>query len=226
MYFLDAISYPFKSTSWAGKAFVAFLLSVIPIVNIFGMIVLSGYTLRTAREVLAGNSELPEFDFGEDAMKGFMLLITSIVYELPLLFIYSRMRRTMSGRTTIDISGELLLLLIVITIVTSLFLLIATARYVATDDFGVFIDFGGNFALMSRSFGSIVMYAINAILFGLAGGILVLLGTVLCIIPGIVVGVMLTFGRGYLLARFVQDIGLSLDEGKLKNDHLKNDFSR
>ena len=150
---MDAISYPFNSRSWAGKAFIAFLLGVIPIVNIFGAIVLAGYTLRCAREILAGSTDLPEFDFGEDAMKGFMLLITSLVYEIPILFLYTQMRRTVSGRMTITLSSEVIILLLLVGLISGLFLLMATARYVATDDFGVFVDFGGNFDLMRRKNG-------------------------------------------------------------------------
>jgi hypothetical protein len=226
VYFTDAISYPFNSKSRVGKAFIAFLLSVIPLVNILGAIVLSGYTLRAAREVLSGNPDLPEFDFAEDITKGFMLLITSIVYGIPMMFLSSQFRQTANGRLVVTMSGPMIILVFLIGIVSGLFLLIATARYIVTDDFEVFVDFSGNFALMSRNFGSILMYGINLLLFGLAGGLLVLLGFVLCIIPGIVVGVMLTFGRAYLLARFVDSIGLSLDGEKFKNDKLKNDFVR
>jgi hypothetical protein len=230
MYFLDAISYPFKSTSWAGKAFIAFLLTCIPIVNIFGAIVLSGYAVRAAREILSGRTELPEFDFGEDITKGFILLITSIVYGIPGLILSNQLQRSIvvvGGRATMtNISGGMVILLVILSIITSLFLLIAIARYIVTDDFGVFVDLGGNFNLLSRNLGTILMYGINVVLFGIVGLVLVMVGLVACIIPGIVVGIMLSFGRAYLLARFVEDLGLSLNQEKFKNDRPKNDFAR
>jgi hypothetical protein len=215
MYFVEAFSYLFNSQNWFGKAFIVFLLTVIPIVNILGAIVLAGYSIRIVREILAGRMEVPEFDFAEDATKGFLLTIAGIVYSIPFLLISRSVEVVQIGQnvsTRMTMSPVVVLLLFILGIIMGMMLLIATVRYAVTDDFAVFVDLGGNFNMLRNNFGAVIMYGLNVIGFGIVGGILVVLGMVLCIIPGIVMAVSLVFGRAYLLAQFAQAIGLSIDD--------------
>lgn len=213
MYFLDAIQYPFKSQGWIGKAIIAALLLFIPIVNIFGGIMLSGYVLRLVREILGGSTELPDFDYGGDFMRGIVVVIAAIVYQIPTMIITAVITGAL-GR-----NGQIIAIIIsiVLGIIVGLLLLVATVRYALTDDTNAFMQVGDNLAVIRDNMGAIINYVINGFLYGIVAGILVTIGFVLLVIPGLILTPMVMFGGAYMIARFAEEANLAGGKAKAKN---------
>lgn len=215
MYVFEAIQYPFKSQGWIGKAFVGALLLLIPIVNIFGAIVLAGYMMRIIREVRAGNETLPEMDFVADFMRGLVLVLGNILYQIPV-FIISFLLGAVFGRS----DGGLVigsLVSMVISVVVGAVLLVAHVRYALTEDFNAYLQVSDNIAIARDNIGALLMYVLNAIVFALVASIAVTIGLFLLIIPGLLVAAMMVFASGYMLARVSEDLGLSGGKIKAKN---------
>lgn len=83
-----AFSYVFKDNDWFKKLAIAALFSLIPVV---GQFVLVGWRLRIAKNVIDGNKEypLPNVSFGEDLSRGFMAMLISAIYILPIAILLS-----------------------------------------------------------------------------------------------------------------------------------------
>jgi len=215
MYFFDALQYPFNSKGWISKAAVAGIMLLIPFVNIFAAIMLGGYMMRLVREINSGNMELPEFDFGSDFGRGLTVILYSLIYYIPMLII-SFVLGLLLGRSGGG-QGIASLLGSIVGFIFGLFLMVAYARYAVTDDTGVFMQFGENVAILRDNIGAVVSYFINALLFGIIAGIVVMIGFVLCVIPGMIMLPMFYFGGAYLMARFAQDAGITGEKMKSKN---------
>lgn len=205
MYFFDAIKYPFNSQGVWGKIGMAFLLVIIPIVNIFGAFVLTGYGLKIMSSVMHGDENLPEFEMGADFMRGLTVFIVALIYQIPT-FILSFLVGSMgnSGLTLI-----LALVLVVVSIIIAFLLIVALIRYATSGDTGVFMAVGENFGYLSGNPGAAVMFIVNAILFGIVVGIIVTIGFILLVIPGIILSIASLFSAYYLYARFGMELGIS-----------------
>ncbi len=209
MYFFEALQYPFNSKGWINKAAIAGIMLVIPLVNIFAAIMLAGYMLRLIREISDGNMELLEFDYGGDFSRGLTLILYSLIYIIPMLVV-SFLLGMLLGR-----SGGLLGS--IIGFFFSMLIAVVYVRYALTEDTGVFMQFGDNIAILRENLSAAISYLINSFFFGLVGGIIVMIGFVLCVIPGLILLPMLYFGSAYMLVRFGQDMGLMGGKVKAKN---------
>jgi hypothetical protein len=202
MYFLDAINYPYRSNGLWGKLLTAFLL-MIPIVNLFGAFVLVGYGLKIIRSVLDGEQDLPDFDFVADFSQGIVAAIVAFVYCIPMLVVYFL---AFSGNSP---NIALLLIYFILSIVTSFMVIAAMTRYAITEDTSALWAVGENLNIVTAHPGSILRFYINYLLFGIIIVLGVILGTILLIIPGIIVGVAAQFSNYYLYARWAEEVGLA-----------------
>src|SRR5258706_8880959 len=81
-----SVTYPFEDRDWLKKVGILFLLGLIPGLNI---IVLSGYALTVARNILRGEPfPLPYWaDWSDIAVRGLISIVAGFIYFLPpLLF--------------------------------------------------------------------------------------------------------------------------------------------
>lgn len=210
MYFFEALQYPFNSKSWLSKAIIGAVLLFIPIL---GSLVIGGYVLRLVREILDGNMELPEFDFGADFMRGLTAFLFSLVYQIPV-FILSFILGLVFGR-----NGSLIASLIggIFGLVVGLVLMVGYVRYAISEDSGVFMQFSRNIGILQENIGTLISYFINALLYGLVAGILLMIGYMLCFLPGLILTPMVVFGGAYMIARLAQDLGITAYGEKAKN---------
>jgi hypothetical protein len=208
MYFFEALQYPFNSQGWIGKAAIGVVLMIIPI---FGWFTLGGYVLRLTREILNGNMELPDYDYGADFGRGLSLFVAALIYQIPA-FIIGFVLGALLGNGIVS-----RILVWAIGYLIGLILQVAIVRYVLTEDFSVFWDLGRNFALIRDNIGAVVTYIINTILFGIVAGIILTIGFMLLVIPGLILTPLICYASAYLLARYAQELGLSVGKSKEKN---------
>jgi hypothetical protein len=204
MYFMDAIRYPFNSPGLWGKMGVAFILMLIPI---FGPLVLAGYGLKTINSIMHGDETLPEFDLGGDFMHGIIILLVTLVYQIPV-WIMTALAALLAGSSS-AMAGIIVLVMVIMSIITSFLLGVALLRYAATGDTNVFLAIGDNFDYLSRNPGAVGMFLVNAFLFGLAISIVIGIGFVLLIIPGVILCIASIFSASYLYARFGIELGVA-----------------
>lgn len=206
MYFFEALQYPFNSKGWISKAAIGAVLMIIPIL---GWFTLAGYMVRIIREVMDGNQELPEYDYGADFSRGLMIFLFSLAYEIPAIIIAVILRSVMGQ----NVIGQLLAS--VVGFVISLLITVAMIRYAQTEDTSVYLQLGENANTLTNNLGTVISYFINTLLFGVIAWIMIVIGIFLCVIPALILAPMLYFGYAYMIARFGQD--LNLTEGKAKN---------
>jgi hypothetical protein len=215
MYFFEAIQYPFNSKGWINKAAVAGIMLIIPLVNIFAIIMLGGYIMRLVREISDGNMELPEFDYGADFGRGLTVILYSLVYYIPMLIVSFLLGIVLGLLLGKNAQGVASILGSLVGLVFGVVLMVAWVRYALTDDTGVFMQVSRNIAIVRDNIGPIISYFINSFVYGIIAGIILVIGFLLCVIPGMIMLPMIYFGSAYLMARFAQDLNLS--EGKSKN---------
>lgn len=185
MYFLDAIAYPFSGRKTLGKLIIGLLLTVIPIVNIFGTFALAGYYLRMVDSIMNHQRDLPEwYDFGSLLSRGFLLVIGYIVYWLITIIL------------TITIIG------IPIAVFVPAAAVYASTRYARTGRFADLIDIGGNMGMVFRNFGASMLFYINAFLFGFFISLIAIWGLAFLIVPGILCAMAAQYSNAYLSARY------------------------
>lgn len=219
MYFMDAIQYPFNSQGWFKKLVIAFLLTLIPIINIFGAIVLLGYTLSIVRSVMQGETDLPEYDFGDNIGKGLMALLGGLVYAIPLIILLVLINLILP--VSYDTFGDpqmnplALLLTMLLALLWGPIIVVAVVRYAIEDSTGALFDFMGNINTVVNNPGPTVMYYVNALILGLIVGVLAMVGFFLLVIPGLIVTTASTFMQGYLYAAYARDLGLGMRKRKV-----------
>jgi hypothetical protein len=86
MDFAKAFSFVFDDEDWVTKIVIGGLVSLIPIV---GELLLLGYMIAIARNVIRGNPQaLPDWsDFGQMLVEGLFAFIINLVYALPILIV-------------------------------------------------------------------------------------------------------------------------------------------
>jgi len=83
--FREAIKRPFQDFKKLG---IGALMYMIPLVNIITMFFASGYGLECAKTAMKKKSNLPEWaDWGNLWIRGFLSLLISIIYALPLVIL-------------------------------------------------------------------------------------------------------------------------------------------
>jgi hypothetical protein len=86
MDFAKAFSFVFDDEDWVTKIVIGGLVAIIPIV---GELLLTGYIIAIARNVIRSNPQtLPDWsDFGQMLVDGLFVLIIGLVYALPILIV-------------------------------------------------------------------------------------------------------------------------------------------
>lgn len=85
MDFGKAFSYVFEDPDWFKKVGIASLVGLIPII---GQLVVMGFALQTARNVMRGEIRpLADLDFSSQLGLGFKSFVVALVYSLPLIIL-------------------------------------------------------------------------------------------------------------------------------------------
>lgn len=181
-----SFSYIFNDKDWFKKVALPALCGLIPII---GQLVITGWGLKATKNVIDGNEQnaLPDLDFGADLGRGFMAVLITIIYSLPVsilagissgLFAWGSSEMSDAGRMIPYILGGCVGLVgLLFAILVAFMGIIATANYVAKGRFGAAFDFKEIFALLKRSFGSWLLVILGQIL---AMGIIAPLGIIAC----------------------------------------------
>ncbi|HMO58508.1 MAG TPA: DUF4013 domain-containing protein [Roseiflexaceae bacterium] len=188
-----AFRYVFEDENWVARVLIGTLLSLIPLVGIF---MIFGYMLKIAENVAQGMERpLPEWnDFGDLLVRGLYALVISLVYSLPLLVIVFGMICAMgvivggAANTMGEEAGGLVAavgillyvlfigLMIVGSVLISIVVYAAMARYVATKDFGSALRIGEVLGMVRQRPMPWVMVLVVSILAGLVAS----LGIIAC----------------------------------------------
>jgi hypothetical protein len=190
-----AFTYVFKEEDWFKKIAIPALCGLIPII---GPLIVSGWSLKAAKNVIDGNAEtaLPELDFGADLGRGFMAALITMIYNLPVAIFVVAASGLFTAGGNADQTMSIVLYVVggcagLIGLLLGLLVLflnvVAIANYVATGEFGAAFRFGELFKML-KSFGPWALAVLGSII-GLS--IIAPIGTVAC---GI--GVLLTTAYG------------------------------
>jgi len=99
-------------------------------------------------------------------------------------------------------------------------LVTAYARYGATGSALSLFDVVGNIGLAVTNLGAGVLFFVNSLLYGLAVGILVSLGFVLLIIPGLILAVAAQIGQYHLYGQYARQMGIG-ERRKRKQEEIE-----
>jgi len=198
----SAFTYMFDDPDWVKKlaigggiAIGGVILSPI-IVGLAILLLLGGYMLETLKSVRDGQKALPEWtDFGNLFMKGLMVFLIGLIYNIPSL-IFSCLSGVTNGvMGQADSNSTLAQVLPILAACFGCFQLILSLaaavitpagliRYARYDTFGAAFQFGEIFNFIKTNIGNYIV----AILLGWVAGLVGLLGLIACII-----GVFFTF---------------------------------
>ncbi|MBN1430312.1 MAG: DUF4013 domain-containing protein [Anaerolineae bacterium] len=205
MDFVKALTYPFDDENWLKKLGIAVLVSLayfIPVVgSIPAAIILQGWLIETIKRVKDNHPDpLADWDdFGGIFSKGLSPFLASILYQVPTLIFACIMASTlilpaMGGESSdmvaglASVTGGLLIccscLILFYVIAATLVYAGGLIRFVDKPEFGTFMEFGENLALVRNNIGDFLMVALYILLAGLL----------------IVVASSVTFGLGSLVA--------------------------
>lgn len=209
MYFIDALQYPLKDSSWITKMIIAGVLLFIPII---GWLILGGYALRTTKGLLTNQTGLPEWDdWGGDLSRGFMAFLGGLLYNIPTILISccTTILGNSDNFAIVALNCILSLVQLGYGFVIVPFLFSAIARFSLTEDFGSYLDFGGRFEDVTNNSGDALMLVLNYFIFGIIMAIAIMVGFVLCCIPGLIAYGVAIMGGAYLVAEWGKIIGVS-----------------
>ncbi len=183
----EAFGFAFKDDKWIVKILVGGLLLFVPFIGTFLAL---GYTAATARHVVDRHpSPLPEWgNFGDLLKRGFFSIVIGFVYALPILLpmflflcvLFPLGAATGDSDAAAGLIGLLTLCLIplvlIFTIVASLFSYAALVRYIQTDSLGDAFQFGVVIGMVRAQ----PMTWVMLLLVGFLGGLVAGSGSLLC----------------------------------------------
>ncbi len=183
----EAFGFAFKDHKWVTKILIGGLLLLVPFIGTF---LASGYTIATARLVVDRHpSPLPEWDnFGDLLKRGFFSIVIGFVYALPILLpmflflcvLFPLGAAAGDSDAAAGLIGLLTLCLIplvlIFTIVASLFSYAALVRYIQTDSLGDAFQFGVVIEMVRAQ----PMTWVMLLLVGFLGGLVAGSGSLLC----------------------------------------------
>ena len=188
-----AFTYMFDDEEWVQKLVIGGLLtlvSVIPLVNIFTILVIAGYSLRVLKNVAEGSDRpLPAWDdWGGDWMKGLMVVLAALVYSIPTIIVSGAgwiVTWIAGGGDPSDLSGPLGVCMFGVSCLTGLWsLLVAIVlpagmiEYATDGQFSSFFRFGAIFRFIGDNLSNyIVAWLLNVV-----AGIIGSFGFILCVI--------------------------------------------
>ncbi len=194
-----AFTYMFEDEDWIKKILIGGLLSIVPIVNFIPI----GYFLDALNNIIDGQElPLPEWNLGEQFMKGLILFVASLIYSIPIILVLIVMVVVLAiGGSLEGDTGEGLVavcipasycLMFLFGLLIAVIMPAAVIKYVDTGQFGAFFRFGEIFGLITSNLGSYIV----ALLLALAASV------VAQIVGGIACGIGLLFTMiwAYLVA--------------------------
>ncbi len=141
---LDALMYPVRNDPrWPTKMFLGGVALIIPVV---GPVVLTGYNIRAARRVLAGDKNLPEWgavNLTADLSRGCFMVIGSGIHLIVYAIVFAILGAIVGFLTEAFAPFAILGLFIgpIIGYIVVTGLLNATVRYIATESIMEFFNF-------------------------------------------------------------------------------------
>lgn len=201
----EAIQYPFDDQEWIQKLAIMLVLLFIPI---FGWLILFGYVLRAARDLLRGETGLPVFDdWTGDLARGLGGAIGVLIYMIPS-WIMGGMQAAVEDSVVSCLSccigcGQMLYGIFILPFEFS-----ALARYAVSEDISVFLDLRGRFEDITENMSDVLMLIVNMVVLYILASIAIPIGLVLCCVPGLLGIVAMGLINAHLLAQWGRVLGL------------------
>ena len=179
MDFMRALTFPFEDEEWLKKLGLGVLIQFIPIV---GSLALQGWSFELSKRVKNNDPvPLPDWsDFGGKLGKGFMIFLAMLIYQIPSIIIGciigfaptllaaggdSDEGLAAAGTAVTAIMACCGCILIIYIILAAIVFWGGYVRYLDTEEFGTFMQFGENFGLVRENigdFGMALVYVIAA----------------------------------------------------------------
>ncbi len=188
-----AFSFVFKDPNWLKKIAIISLVALIPIL---GQIVVFGWALQITRRVMNHDpNPLPDLDFGGDLTRGFMGIVISFVYTLPITlfsgiisFFSAVLENSGGDEATVAIFSIVSICLglfsFIFGLIVGLLLPAALTRYLEKESIGAAFNFVEVFKKVQLNLGTYFIVLLGTIV----AGFIAPLGLIACVI-----GVMLTY---------------------------------
>lgn len=222
----------FDDQQWTEKLVLAAiigLLSVIPLVGLIFTAALLGYAVQLVQNMQAGKRHpLPDWsNIGDKMLNGANVMVASIVYVLPLVFIsclflvvplaLSSDADFMAGGTALVLTCCLIPVLLIYSLVIMPMLALGGYRYAETQSISVFFQFGDLLAALQANSSTVLMYILMSIGISLIIG---LLAAIPCI--GWLAAIALTYPvQAHLIGQF----GALVDEKPKRDGKPKRGFA-
>ena len=187
-----SFTYMFDDEKWVQKLAIGGLLvlvSIIPLVNIFTLLVVVGYSLRVLKNVSDGSDQpLPEWDdWGGDWTKGLFVVLAYLIYSIPVWVIsgISWAITAISGTDPGSMEGIGALCTVGLSCLSALWGLFmaivlpaGTIKYAREGDFGAFFRFGEIFRFIGDNLSNYIVALLLIIVARLVAG----LGIIICVV--------------------------------------------
>jgi hypothetical protein len=190
----SAFTFMFDDEEWVkklaiggGLALAGVILSPI-LIGIALFLPLMGYMLEVIKNVRDGQTKLPEWtDFGNLFVKGLMLFLITLVYQIPVIILACLSGGINAAMTQADSDMAQALTIVsvcfsclqfVVSLVVGAIMPAAWIRYAQYDTFGSAFQFNEIFKFIRANIGNYII----AILLSWVASFLAILGLILCII--------------------------------------------
>lgn len=218
MYAMEAIRAPFQGAKWLEKLVILLILGIVPII---GGLIIGGYGLRVIRHALNDEEGLPMLDdLGGDLIRGVKVFVVSFIYGIPLMILSGLFMVLVFptevtfgyGEPTMPTFGAsqmlALLLFMLLSIIFGLVVTAAVVLLAQREEISDALQVGRIVGAVVSNPVAAVMLFVNAIVFGVITGIIVAIGMLLLVIPGMLAGVGLAISQYIIYARYTQSLGL------------------
>ncbi|MHB0857453.1 MAG: DUF4013 domain-containing protein [Anaerolineae bacterium] len=211
-----AFRFMFDDEQWVQKLAIGgllLLLSIIPLVNIFTLLVIAGYGLRVLRNVAAGREPaLPNWDdWGGDFICGVHIGVALLIYSLPGILISglsSGLNVIGTNSSSTDTRSMVGLCMGALSCLSGLWSLVvgvvfpaALILFAGEGEFTSFFRFGRIFRFIGDNLGNYVLALVMIFVAQLIGS----LGVILCIIGVFFTGFWATLVSAHLLGQVKAD---------------------
>lgn len=183
-YTTAAIQYPLIGEN--GTLVKLLIGGVTMLIPVIGSWIIAGYALRAFRRVLRGDYTLPEWDdFAGDFVNGLIITIGLFVFSLLMM-----------------VSMALVVTIPVVIFLGFPMTAYVIARYAATDDLASFVDIVGAYRAVFFRFGDAVLMMIGSLFVSIVMGILVGIGSIFLLVPGLMMAFALSLAITFNAAVF------------------------
>jgi hypothetical protein len=210
-----SFTFMFDDEKWVQKLAIGGLLilvSIIPLVNIFTLLVVTGYTLRLLKNVADGQqTPLPDWDdWGGDWIKGLMIILASLIYSAPAWIgsgIGALLGQFADSGNGSEVLGVCIAGLSCLSAIWGLFVGIvmpsALIKYAREGQFGSFFKFGPIFKFIGDNLSNYIV----AILLGVVAQFVAGFGVIACVIGVFFTGFWASLVSSHLLGQVAFEAG-------------------